>query len=466
MKTASEKIAQWAVNVTYDTIPENIVYLAKRSILDLIGVTFAASKEQTTKAVERYLAESQNPQESTVIGLGIKTSCLEAAFANGTIGHTLDFDDMIQAVPGAGGPHQTAAIFPAALAIGEKLNKSGKDILTAYLTGFEVAYRVGRANEPDHYSLGWHNTETTGVFGATVAAGKLLDLSVEQMAHALGIAGSEACGLRENFGTMTKPYHAGQSNTKGIKAALLAKNGFTSSKTVFEGKYGFLNVLGKRVNLPELTDNLGQPFCFEDIRLKLHPCCGATQCSIDATLDLKDEVTFGAKDVESVNIQCIPLVYSVLVYHMPKTHLEGKFSVQFPVALAIKDKKVNLEQFNQETVEDPEIISLMQKIKLVCTPALFQEGDPGEPAIVEIKLKDGRTLTKKVHIQKGTRQNPAALEEILEKYRSCASTVLSKAKIEKSIDLVMNLEKVDNINKVIDIIRGKNTGRKSDNPRA
>jgi 2-methylcitrate dehydratase PrpD len=454
MTTISEKIAEWVHTTNYSSFSQELVYLAKRSILDFIGVTLAGTKEPAGQIIKQYIYGNKGKEESTAIGLGTKTSSVDAALANGIVGHCLDYDDIIHPMPGAGGPHITAVILPAALAIAEKENKTGEELIEAYVIGCEVVYRLGRAMEPDHYTKGWHNTGTQGIFGATAAASKLLKLTPDQMTYAFGIAASDASGLRENFGTMTKSFHAGKANSKALQAAMLAKLGFTSSKTAFEGKYGFLNVYCKNPRIEELTLNLGKPFCLTEIKLKLYPCCGGVQCAIDATLELVKSNDIKAEDVDEVIVKCVPLAYSVLVYNMPKTSLQGKFSMQFPLALALTDRQVTLNEFTDEKVNQPEIIDLMKKIKVVCVPELADENLKGEPVIIEIQLKNGRQFINRVDFHKGTSQNPLSVDELMGKFRSCAKIVLSEKDIEKSINLVMKLEKLNDISELLNIIRG------------
>ena len=253
--SVSDKIARWVENTKYSDMPQDVVKSAKRCILDFIGVVLAGSRQPLAQIIQKYLNEMNGPKESTVLGLGIKASRVEAAFANGLIGHCLDFDDLLL-MEGSKDPHLTTVILPAALAIAEREGKTGKELMEAYILGCEVSAGISRGVDPTHYNLGWHSTGTEGIFGAVAAVSKLLGLNGGQIAYALGIAASEASGLRENFGTATKPFHAGQAAAKGVKAALLAKLGFTSSKTAFEGKYGFCNVLSKNSRIDEITSNL------------------------------------------------------------------------------------------------------------------------------------------------------------------------------------------------------------------
>lgn len=449
MPTVSEHIANWVHSVNYENVPQEVVYATKRNILDFIGVTLAGSTQPIAQIVKKYLGEVKGVEESTVIGLGIKTSCIEAAFANGVIGHCLDYDDLLIPVAGGGGPHITAVVLPAALAIAEKGDKTGKEVIEAYVLGSEIVYRIGRGVDPTHYNLGWHSTGTEGIFGATVAASKLLGLNCEETIYALGIAGSEASGLRENFGTMTKPFHAGQASAKGVKAAFLAKLGFNSSKSIFEGEKGFCNVLSKNFRIDEINKNIGQPFCLPQFTLKLYPCCGGSHSAIYAMLELVELYDVSIGDIEEIEVECRPQTLKNLIYESPKTALEGKFSIQFPLALALTERRVTLQEFTDEKIKDPKIIALMQKVKSIPKPELCAECVDVRPAIVKIELKDGRKLVRRCDYPPGTSRNPISNEELFEKYRGCARLVLSEKQIQESIELIMNLEKIEDIDKLL-----------------
>jgi len=449
MSTVSEKIAEWVVATNYSDIPQDVISAAKRCIMDLIGVTIAGIKEPVAQIIDNYLEDVKCAEQSTTIGLGTKTSAVEAALANGLIGHCLDYDDLIIPVAGGGGPHITAAIFPAALALAEKEKKSGRDLIEAYVLGCEVCYRVGLGVEPTSYQWGWHNTETHGIFGATVAASKLLGLSSEQITMALGIAGSEASGMQENFGTMTKPFHAGQSAAKGIRAALLAKLGFTSAKTIFEGRTGFCNLFTKDARIDKITSNLGEPFCVPDICLKLYPCCGGSHPAIFAMLELVKKEDIKPEDIEAIEAKCPPLTAHVLRYDKPQTAFEGKFSMQFPLTLVAFERRVALPEFTDEKVKEPQIISMMSKVKLITLPELQKEDPESAIAIVEIRLKDGRQLVNRCDYRPGGPRNPIPPEELLEKYRSCARLVLPEKQVEESAKLLTDLEKVDDLSKLV-----------------
>jgi 2-methylcitrate dehydratase PrpD len=251
---------------------------------------------------------------------------------------------------------------------------------------------------------------------------------------------------------MTKSFHAGQAAAKGVKSSLLAWLGFSSSKTIFEGRFGFCNVLGKNPKLDEITENLGQPFGLLQVCLKAYPCCACSHSPIWATLELARRYDIRVEDVEQVDVKCDPHILSVLVYEKPKTATEGRFSIQFPLSLALLERRVTLQQFTDEKIKEPEIVALMPRIKLLPTPELRQTIATGRSTIVEIKLKDGRQLVERCDFPPGTPNNPLSDEELFQKYRSCAKLVLPEKETEESIELIMNLETMDNICRLLNLV--------------
>ncbi|UCG67032.1 MAG: MmgE/PrpD family protein [Deltaproteobacteria bacterium] len=451
MASVSEIIATWIDNCNYDELPIEIIEIAKRNILDCVGTALAGSKEPVAHVLDQYLSEIGGDKQATVLGLGVKSACSEAAMANGILSHALDYDDLVIPATGAGGPHITAAVLPAALAVAEYRKKTGKDLILAYVIGCETAYRIGRAVDPTHYNAGWHTTGTVGIFGGVAAAGKLLELDDSSIAFAHGIAASEASGLRENFGTMTKFLHAGQAAGKGVRAALLAKCGFESSKRIFEGKSGFCNVFTKEPKIEEVTKDLEQYLCLPQIRLKLYPCCAGSHAAIYATGQIMKEATVETDDINEIKVFCDPQMRRVLTFDQPENIDEAKFSVQFPVALVCMQRKVTLSEFTTDNLNDPDIQNLMRKIKLIPQDELKAKSVHSRTAVVEIVLKDGRKFVNRCDHPPGTPQNKIGEGDIYEKYQACAEQILKADAIEKVFEQIMSLEKIDNLDDLLTI---------------
>jgi len=443
----TQRLADFIVSSKYEDIPKQAADMAKRCILDCLGVTIGASIEPISKIIRTYIEDQGGKPQSTVIGLNLKTSSSNAAFANGLLGHALDYDDLQMNFWG----HPTVVTLPAALAIGEWIRASGKDLITALVLGIEAECKIGAAVNPSHYMKGWHNTATIGTFGAAVAAGRLLNLDSEQMACALGIAGSQSAGLKENFGTMTKPFHAGQAARNGTVAALLASKGFTGARNILEGKSGFCQVMSERYDLNKITENLGKSWDILDVIFKPYPCCGSIHPALDAMIFLAREHNINPEDVASVEVSTAnPLALDEVSRPEPKTVNDARFSTEFCLAIALLDREVSLKQFAVEKLKDQQILRHARKVRLRVDPGIAK-GDPRSKAtIVKVKMKNAKGYARREDFARGWPQRPMSEKELVEKYARCVNLLLPKRKIDKSIDLIMELEKLDDINNLIE----------------
>ena len=417
---------------------------AKRCILDCLGVTIPGALSPAGGIVSQYLKDVQSSPRCTVIGLGQKTSPTNAAFANGLLGHALDYDDMHYPMIG----HPTVVVLPAVLAAGEMAGADGRQLLASFAVGFEVACKMGAALNPDHWYKGFHATGTLGTLAAAAGAANMLGLTPEQTVYALGTAGSQAAGLKENFGTMTKPLHAGHAVECGLRAALLARRGFTATERIFEGPLGFSAVMVQDYDLDKLTDHLGDPWALVDpgAMLKAYPSCGGTHPMLNAVLELVQEQDIRAEDVESAEAGTSMIGPQQLFYTMPTTALEGKFSAQFCLAIAMLERRAGLAQFTDEKVREPRIRDLMSRITLVVDPEVNERLRPevgDDEQVVRVRLKDGRELEKWASL----RDIPD--DTLMDKYRECTAPLMSQEAIDRSIDEVMNLERVEDLSKFL-----------------
>lgn len=438
-------MSEFVYRIDYRDLPADALKVAKQSLLDYFGVTLAGSVEHIGSIIKLYLEEVGCVGPSTVIGLGLKTSCPDAAFANGVLGHALDFDDSNPSLLG----HPSVPVIPSVLAISELTEATGEELLTAYAIGVEIECKLGLVVNPAHMAKGWHCTSTLGAFGATAAAGKLLGLDMEQLMYAFGIAASESAGIRANFGTMTKPFHAGRAAENGVVAAMLAKKGFTSNKNALEEEFGYLKVTTGEYNM-EAIEKLGDPWelVAPGIYYKLYPCCHYGHAAINALLSIMRDNKIDTKNVDSVEVGATQAIYDNLIYHEPKTGLEGKFSMQFFMADALLEGGVKLEDFTDEKVRDPKVIEFMKKTKFEVDP----EVDKLVPyelgaAISRVKI---RTRDGKEFIKDG--MPTAGLEELKNKYEMCASCVLIQDKVKESMSLILELEKLDSVNELMQLM--------------
>lgn len=443
---ATEKLVDFIIKTKYEDLPEEAINMAKQCFLDCIGVSLAGCVQPIAKIMESYLKDVGGTPQSSIIGLGIKTSSTNAAFANGTIGHALDYDDMIFPVIG----HPTVPILPAVLALGESTGATGKDVLLAFILGFEVFCKVGAATSPSHWYKGFHATATIGTYGAVAAASKLLKLDEEQTMNAFGIAGSQASGLKQNLGTMTKPFHAGHAAEGGVKAALLAKKGFTAAKDVLEGQFGFAKLMTDGYNFGVL-DKLGNHWDIVDPApfFKPYPSCGGTHAAMNAMLSLIKEYDLKPDEVERVDAGMNPGGVEELIYTEPKNALQAKFSMQFCLAIMLLERKGGLAQFTDAKVRDPKTAELMKRINLYVDQELTESlplGWVDKTATVKVKMKDGRKYKRTTDIEHPT------WDELKSKYEECASLVLPENKLRRSIDVITNLEKLKSLNPLMEYI--------------
>lgn len=263
----TRKLAQFVCETNFNDLPEKALTKAKECFLDWQGVALAGTLDPASQIITQYVMTSGGKPEASIIGSDFKTDMASAALANGLIGHALDFDDYHDETV----IHASAACVPSILAVAEKYKKSGPEFLTAMVLGIDVCIRVGLGLGDYHYQRGWHTTATAGTFGATAGAAKLLGLDVDQLVNAFGICGTQAGGLRQVFGTMCKPFHAGKVSREGIMSATLAKMGFTSSKIMIEGELGLFDVLTEVPNEAIVLEQLGQEYYINHLSIKPYP---------------------------------------------------------------------------------------------------------------------------------------------------------------------------------------------------
>ena len=429
---------------TIDAVPPAAARAAAaRALLDTIGVTLSGAAEPAALSVQRVIAQDGGGACS-VLGTTRRASAGNAALANGTAAHALDYDDMCFVSLA----HPSAPLVAAALAAAEIAGASGAALLDAYVVGFELEGRLGRAMNPRHYQRGWHCTATLGTIGAAAAASRLLGLDVAAAGHALAIAASEASGLKENFGTMVKPLHAGLAARNGVLAALLAQAGMTASRAAIEGPQGFLAAMdSERPSLEPFAADLGSRWEIVDtgITVKLYPSCAGTHPTLDAILDLKRSAGFGADEVEAIEIGVDPIVPTILLYDRPSSGLEGKFSMPFCAAAAIVHGRVGIETFAEATLREPAIVAMQARVTMRVDPTL----DPSAPSLtqarVAIRLRGGRVLTASANGARGYPERPASDDELATKFMSCATQALSE---ESARDLLASLRDVESISDV------------------
>lgn len=438
--TVSETLAAFVTTTRFVDLGPSQIIAAQQAISDCLACTIAGSVTPTSVIVRRVAEASSAKGACTVIGGVHGLSPQSAALANGTAAHALDYDDILWTQYG----HPSSTVWSAALAVGESIGASGQDVILAYAIGVQINGKLGRLVNPMHYAHGWHATASIGVIGAAAAAASLMRLTPQQTAMALGIAASQACGVRRNFGTMTKPFHAGNAARGGVLAAELALEGFTSDLTVFEGEFGWAKTLNAR-SVPTaeaLTSQLASSWELDEpgVVFKRYPACGATHCALDAMLAIRVENDLLASDIEKIICDASPFAKTVLLYPRPKTGLEGKFSMEFSLAIAAAYGQAGLAQYDDKSVSDPVVLALLERI-VFQSRADLEPGVSADavPAEVTVHAR-GKIFSRKVLVPSGDPRNPMTRNQRQEKFLGCLTGILTLGNAQRMFDSFEHLE--------------------------
>jgi 2-methylcitrate dehydratase PrpD len=439
---ATREIAAWVAGASLQAMPAEVVERARAGIVDTIGVILAGTGEPVTRIAAGLVAEDGGAPVAAQLGTSLRTTAESAALLNGISGHALDYDDVSAALTG----HPSVVVVPAALAATELTGASGAAFLRAYVVGVEVMAKLGRAIGPAHYRTGWHATSTLGTLGAAAAASSVLGLDAERTAHALAIAASESSGSRRNFGTMTKPYHAGHAARCGVAAARLAARGMTADPTAIEAPLGLFALISYGEGRPEaIAPALGRPYDLADggLSVKKYPCCFATHRAADAVLDLRAEHGLTDPDqVEAVRVTVPAGGVAPLIHDRPATGLEAKFSMQYVLAAALLDGRIGLDAFEDAAVRRPEAQALLARVAVREDPGIAGGFNPIEEGHVdvELRLRAGATLTRRVAHPRGSPADPLRPEELAAKFRDCADAALEPEQADAALARLLRVE--------------------------
>lgn len=447
--TLARQMADRIHALQFDAVTPGALDWLRAAFVDTVGVTLAGMAEEGPQILLRVPGVADAPGQSLVFASGRRTSALDATLVNGIASHALDYDD----VAGALGGHPSVPLIPAVIALGESLGSSGRDIALAYVVGFETECRIARGVHFHHYEKGWHPTATLGIFGAVAAAARLLRLTPEQTAIALGLAASFASGLKANFGTMTKPLHVGHTARNGILAALLAQQGFTANPAALEHRQGFLDVF----NGPGTYDTARMlaewyaPFECEggEPGLKPFPCCGSTHASIDRMLDLARRHDLQAEQVARIEV----MPHARRLPHTdnpdPQTPLAAKFSIQYCVARALVDRAVRLEHFEQDAHCDPRVRAAMARVQAKPHPAFLADAMQWGAEVV-VTTTDGQRFASRIdtYERRAPDAKPMTTDELWTRFSDCARRALPHAQIAPAFDLLHRIDSVTSIAEV------------------
>ena len=446
----TDTLARFVSDTDYSTISETTVANAKMHILDTFGTALAGVATATASIALDYCRRVGPSDEASIWGTGVKSSAPMAAFANGLLGHAIDFDDW-DAFIHAG--HPSCMVVGAALSLGEVTGSSGEDFLKAYVLGIEVLTKISAAG-PNLQDRGFHSTPVLGSFGAAVACASLLRLDPSKIKAALGVAASSCSGIHRQQGSMVKPFHAGNAARNGVEAALLAEKGFTADAAIFEAPRGFCDTFfGKGAcDYEKMITNIGKPFFLESpgLGLKMHPCSAPQFLAADAALHLKREHKIDFAELAKIEVRIPPERYQRHYHAEVKTGLRGKFAINYVVALALLDGKLEIATFTDEKANQRQVQDALSKVSVIVDESIPEAG-PYCP--VSVELKNGTRHSYTARIAKGDPRNPMSEDEVLDKFRGNAKSVISEKQSEELIATVRNLEAVENVGRLVSLLR-------------
>ncbi len=444
--SSSARLAEFVVKTTLDDCPPETMVRVRRAALDSLGVMLAGAQEPVARIVREVARAEGGVPLCTVVGSSLRTAPGWAALANGAAGHAHDFDDTSFALLG----HPSVPLMAALLAVGEAEMADGRTVALGYVVGFEVSATIGAAINPAHYTRGWHATISVGTLGCAAAAARVLGLDVVQTRHALGLAASLASGLKENFGSMTKPYHAGQAALNGVRAAQLARQGLTASERALDGPQGYLTAMADPAAgdvVAAALDGLARRWHIvaTGVAVKPYPSCALTHSAIDALIDLRREHGIRPEQVAAVEVAVNRVTPTVLVHARPVTALERKFSMPYCAAAALAQGRVDFASFEDGEVRDLAVRGLMERVRMVVEEGLGQRLEEQAWSRVTVRLTDGRVLACRPRGATGHPDHPLSDEALREKFLACAITAIDRGEAEGVAEQVGHLDEIPDI---------------------
>lgn len=449
---ATAVLAEFASKTRIHDLSADAIVATKRHILDCAGVALAASVEQAGRIVLDITKEQGGAAQARVLGSDVRTSTVSAAWANGALAHLLDYDD-------TGFSHPTACILPAALAMAEASGATGADLVAAVCVGLEVFERLsssGRQHEPELRRRGFHPTSLYGCSAAAAAAGNVVSLNPNQIAVAIGLAAANAGGLTQHFGTWGKGIHAGNAARAGVTSVLLAGKDYVADLEGIEGDYGFFSAFHGAGNydLGKIADGLGTHWSIVDpgLTVKRYPCCGGNLRALDAAQALLREHDIRFDDVARLDVDVHPDLLHIVRFHRPTQGFRGKFSIDYVLAAVLLDGRVDLDSFTDEYCNAPRMRASLEKVRVNAHAEWPGDAASRRRSPVTITMNDGRTFTRTVDKVRGSPGNPMTRDELVEKYRGCASRVLKGERLDRSVAALENLDRIPSARDLMDAL--------------
>ena len=468
MQDASFDLAEYIVKTGYSNFPSEIIEMTKRGILDTVGVTMAASTlDPMAGEIIDLVKEGGGKEESSVLAFGGKVPCWMAAFANGAMGHMVDYDDMHM----LGKTHPSVTTVLPGFAVAERLeNIGGKEFISAVALGNDVIIRLGRAitlspQGRDEWTMdkGWFATQLFGFISATVTAGKLLGLNVEQMVNAIGIAYAQLSGNRQmgtGLAAETRAIQAAWTGKGGVLSALLAQRGVTGSRDSFNGKYGLFKVyLQAEPDRDSLVGELGRRFDGINTQFKPWPACGGTHSSIYSTIELMHEKNIKPDEISGIKViggspHVKLLSEPIESKRRPEEAIDAKYSVPFTVAIAAAKGNVTLRDYTPEGLKDASVLEMAEKVSYEYVPDIAGKRKEEQP-VIEITTRSGKIYSRQDDIVYGSPEKPVSKESLIEKFKDCMSFSIKpipEKNIEKFIDQIESLDEVKDMSAVVGLL--------------
>jgi 2-methylcitrate dehydratase PrpD len=429
------KLGSFIAEADAKMIPDEAFEHAKVAFMDWVAVTVAGKDDPLVKKLVAYADAMGGNEQATILGHNVKKSVSQAALINGSASHALDYDDTLASFLG----HPSVTLFPSLLALAEWQDKSGEDLLTAYLIGLQVGVTIAQCAGMEHYMAGWHGTSTIGHLASAAGCAWLLGLDQEKSTYALGIGATQSSGLKRVFGTMCKPFHAGRSSQAGLLSALLAQEGFTSAEDALEGPQGFFQVLGGNGN-EEPMNRLSKQWDVGDLSQKYHASCHATHSPLEATLSIVEKEKVALDQIEAIRVHSSELALSAASKTETSTGLEGKFSIPYCVANALVTGQTGMQAFTDEKARDPGVNALMKKISVAVDPEMKTL-----ESRVEMETKGGKVHSAFVDVLKEVPPLETKRERVKSKYFDLCGPVIGPEKTGELADKILGLEKLSNV---------------------
>lgn len=436
----TEKLAGYLADLQFEDLPGDVIHECRRGILDWLGCALAGSEHATLDTLTGVLGTISPNGGSTVIGRKMKLGLLEAAIANGQMGHVLDYDDTHL---GGGGVHTSGPVMASILPLGESRRVSGKDFMVAYVAGFEAATRTG-CGMPNHHDGGWHLTGTIGTVGAGAGCGRLLGLTGTQMVHAFGIAATQSAGMQQNRGTMCKSFHPGKAASNGILAATLAEGGFDSTGEILEGKKGFCRIYSVVTDEAAILAKLGESFAVTGNGYKPYACGVVLHPIIDSAIALGQESAIAPSDVARLEITANIKAVTITGVSDPKSGLKSKFSIGHASAVSFIDGNAGRPQFSDERALAQDVVVLREKVSVT-----VDENFRIDQAAAMVVGKDGTRMEHKTEHATGMVDNPMSDAQIETKFFDNAEPSVGAEKAKEIREMVWGLENVSDIGALV-----------------